>query len=74
MGQKGPRDVGSDKRVACAEVGVNADLLLDAGEGEVLPQAGCHLTTVLNRKQAKVAVALLEHAIIVATGMGQRCE
>ena len=61
MGLKRPGDVGSNKRVGSAAVGVHAELLLDAGEGGVLYQACCNLSAVFDRKQAKVAVALLEH-------------
>ena len=43
---------------------VEAELLLDPGVGGVLPQAGCDLSAVLDRKQAEVAVALLEHEVI----------
>ena len=34
------------------------------GEGGVLLQAGCNLSAVFDRKQAKVAVALLEHEVV----------
>ena len=43
---------------------VEAELLLDSGVGGVLPQTGCDLSAVLDRKQAKVAVALLEHEVV----------
>ena len=64
VGLEWPRDVSSDERVASAEVGVHAELLLDTREGGVLPQAACDLSAVLDRKQAKVAVALLEHEVV----------
>ena len=34
------------------------------GKGGVLPQAGCDLSAVLDRKQAKIAVALLEYKVV----------
>ena len=64
VGLERPRDVCSDTQVASAEVGVHAELLLDMEEGGVLPQAGCNLSAVFDRKQAKVAVALLEHEVV----------
>ena len=64
VGLERPRNVCSDERVASAEVGVGAELLLDSGKGGVLPQTGCDLSAVLDRKQAKVAVALLEHEVV----------
>ena len=64
VGLERPRDVCSDEGVASAEVGVHAELSLDTGEGGVLPQAGCDLSAVFDRKQAKVAVALLEHEVV----------
>ena len=64
VGLEKPGDVCSDERVASAEVGVHAELLLDTGEGGVLPQTGCDLSAVFIRKQAKVAVALLEHEVV----------
>ena len=64
MGLEGPRDVCSDERVASAEVGVYAALLLDTREGGVLPPTGCNLSAVFNRKQAEIAVDLLEHEVV----------
>ena len=64
VGLERPLDVCSDEGVASAEVGVHAKLLLDMGKCGVLPQTGCNLSAVLNRKQAKVAVALLEHEVV----------
>ena len=64
MDLEGPRDVYSDERIASAEVGVPAELLLDMGEGGLLPQTCCDLSAVLNRKQPKVAVALLKHEVV----------
>ena len=64
MGLEGPRNVCSDERVASAEVGVHAELLLDTREGRVLPQAGCDLSEVFDRKQGKVAVAVLDHEVV----------
>ena len=34
------------------------------GEGGVLPEAGCDLSVVFDRKQPQVAVALLEHEVV----------
>ena len=34
------------------------------GEGGVFPQAGCNLSAAFSCKQAKVAVALLEHEVV----------
>ena len=64
VGLERPRDVCSDEGVASAEVGVHAELSLDTREGGVLPQAGCDLPAVFNRKQTVVAVALLEHEVV----------
>ena len=64
MGLKGPGDIRSDERIASAEGSVFAELLLDAGKCGVLPQAGCNLSEVFNRKQAEVAVAQLEHEVV----------
>ena len=64
MGLEGPRDICSDERVAPAEAVVEAKLLLDPGVGGVLPQTGCDLPAVLDRKQTEVAVALLEHKVV----------
>ena len=64
MGLKRPGDVGSDETVASAESSVCAELSLDTRKRGVLPQAGCNLSAVLNRKQAEVAVALLEHEVV----------
>ena len=44
------------RSIASAEVVVEAELLLDPGIGGVLPQAGCDLSAVLDRKQTEVAV------------------
>ena len=43
---------------------MDAELLLNSGKGGVLPQIGCDLSAVLNCKQTKVAVALLEHEVV----------
>ena len=43
---------------------MEAELLLDPGVGGVLPQAGCDLSAVFNRKQTEVAVALPEHEVV----------
>ena len=64
VGLEWPGDVFSDKRVASAKVGVCAELLLDTGKGGVLPQTSCDLSAVFDRKQAKVAVALLEYEVV----------
>ena len=64
VGLEWPGDVCSDEQVASAEVAVCAELLLDTGKGGVLPQAGCNLSAVFDRKQAQVAVALLEHEVV----------
>ena len=64
VGLEGPRDVCRDERVASAEVGFQAELLLDMMEGGVLSQTGCDLSAVFNRKQAKIAVTLLEHEVV----------
>ena len=64
VGLEGPRDVCSDEGIASAEKGVHAELSLDTGEVGVLPQAGYNLSAVLDRKQATVAVALLEHEVV----------
>ena len=64
VGLERPRDVCNDERVASTEVGVHAELLLDMRKGGVLPQAGCDLSAVFDRKQVKVAVALLEHEVV----------
>ena len=59
-----PGNVYSDEKIASAEVGIHEELLLNAGVGGVLPQAGCNLSAVLDRKQVKVAVALLENEVV----------
>ena len=64
VGLEWPRDVCSDECVASAEPLVFAELLLDPAECGVVPQAGCNLSAVCNRKQAKVAVALLDHKVV----------
>ena len=64
-----PRDVCSNKRVASVEVGFHAELSLVMMEGGVLPQAGCDLSAVFDCKQAKVAVALLEHEVVYLPDM-----
>ena len=64
VGLEWPRDEGSDEHVASAEAVVQTELLLDSGKGGVLPQACCYLSAVLDRKQAKIAVALLEHEVV----------
>ena len=64
MGGEGPRNVCSDKRIATAQVGVHAELLLDTRKGGVLPQVGCYSSAVFYRKQTEVAVALLEHEVV----------
>ena len=46
------------------EVGVHAQLSRDAGDGGVLPQAGCYLSVGFDHKQAKVAAAVLEHEVV----------
>ena len=43
---------------------MGAELLLDLGERGVLPQAGCNLSAVFDRKQTEIAVALLEHEVV----------
>ena len=60
VGLEGPQDVCSDERVASAEDWVEAELSLDPGVGGVLPQTGCDLSAVFNRKQTEVAVALCD--------------
>ena len=52
VGLEWHRDVGSVERVASAEVGVHAELLLNTREGGVLPQIGCDLSAVFDLKQA----------------------
>ena len=64
LGLERPGDVGSDERITSGETGVCAELLLHTFIRGVIPQAGCHLPAVLNRKQAKVAVSLLEHEVV----------
>ena len=64
MGLERPRDVGSDERIAPAEVGVHAELLLDTVEGGVLPQSDCSLSAVLLCKQTEITEALLEHEVV----------
>ena len=64
VGPEGPRDVCSYERVASAEGDMFTVLFLDAGKGGVFPQAGCYLSAVLDCKQPKVAVALLEHKVV----------
>ena len=69
VGLERPSDVCSDERVASVEGGVYTELFFDAGEGGVLPQAGCDLSAVFNRKQTEVAVALLEHEVVCLTDL-----
>ena len=64
VGLERPRDVGSEEIIASAESSICAELSLDTRERGVLPQAGCNLSAVLDRKQAEVAVALLEHKVV----------
>ena len=61
VGLERPGDVCSDEGITSAKGLVCDELLLDMGKRGVLPQAGCNLSAVFNRKQAKVAVALQEH-------------
>ena len=68
VGLEWPRDVCSDERVASAEVGVRAEFFLDTGEGGVLPQIGCDVSLVFDRKHVKVAVALLQHEVVWPPG------
>ena len=44
VGLEGPRDVGSDKTIASAEVGAYAELLLNMRDGGVSPQRGSDLS------------------------------
>ena len=64
VGLERPRDIASVERKTTVDVGVHAELLLDTVEGGVLPQAGCNLSAVLDRKQTEIAEALLEHAVV----------
>ena len=67
VGLERPRNKRIDERVAYAEVSVYAELLLDALEAGVVSQAGCDLSAVFDRKQAMIAVALLEHEVFCLT-------
>ena len=64
VGLEWPRDIGSDERAASAESSVCVKLFLNSGKVGVFPQASCDLSAVFNRKQAKVAVALLKHEVV----------
>ena len=46
------------------EDSIHDKLLFDTREGGVLPQAGCDLSAVFDRKQEKVAEALLKQEVV----------
>ena len=60
---KGPEMYAVTKRSPLRKLLLMLSCLCSAESG-VLPQAGCNLSAVLDRKQTEVAVALLEHEVV----------